>query len=80
MATRPLVRALTGMLSPRPRPSYPGLPVLHDEDEFTLESDVPLPFQLDGEYLGDRTSVAVGCRRSALTVIAPARRMRNSAE
>jgi diacylglycerol kinase family enzyme len=80
MATRPLVRALTGMLSPRPRPSYPGLPVLHDEDAFTLQSDVPLPFQLDGEYLGDRTSVAIGCLRSALTVVAPAGRVRNSAE
>jgi diacylglycerol kinase family enzyme len=80
MATRPLVRALTGMLSPRPRSSYPGLPVLHDEDAFTLECDVPLPFQLDGEYLGDRTSVAVGCLRDALTVIAPAGPVRNSAE
>jgi diacylglycerol kinase family enzyme len=80
MATRPLVRALTGMLSPRPRSSYPGLPVLHDQDAFTVESDVPLPFQLDGEYLGDRTSVAVGCLRGALTVIAPAERVRNSAE
>jgi diacylglycerol kinase family enzyme len=80
MATRPLVRALTGMLSPRPRSSYPGLPVLHDEDAFTLECDVPLPFQLDGEYLGDRTSVAVGCLRDAFTVIAPADPVRNSAE
>jgi diacylglycerol kinase family enzyme len=80
MAARPLVRALTGMLSPRPRSSYPGLPVLHDEDAFTLECDVPLPFQLDGEYLGDRTSVAVGCLRDALTVIAPAGPVRNSAE
>jgi diacylglycerol kinase family enzyme len=68
------------MLSPRPRPSYRGLPVLHDEDAFTLESDVPLPFQLDGEYLGDRTSVAIGCLRAALTVIAPPGRVRNSAE
>jgi diacylglycerol kinase family enzyme len=80
MAARPLVRALTGMLSPRPRSSYPRLPVLHDEDAFTLECDVPLPFQLDGEYLGDRTSVAVGCLRDALTVIAPAGPVRNSAE
>jgi diacylglycerol kinase family enzyme len=70
MATRSLVRALTGMLSPHPRPGYPGLPVLHDEDRFSLESDVPLPFQLDGEYLGDRTSVTFGCLRSLLEVVA----------
>lgn len=74
MATRSLVRALTGMLSPHPRAGYPGLPVLHDIDGFSLESDIPLPFQLDGEYVGDRTSVTFGCLRSALAVVAsPAR-------
>ena len=71
MATRSLVRALTGMLSPHPRAGYPGLPVLQDLDGFSLESDIPLPFQLDGEYVGDRTSVTFGCLRSALTVFAP---------
>ena len=71
MATRSLVRALTGMLSPHPRAGYPGLPVLQDIDGFSLESDIPLPFQLDGEYVGDRTSVTFGCRRSALAVVAP---------
>jgi diacylglycerol kinase family enzyme len=70
MATRALVRAITGMLSPQPRAGYPGLPVLHDEDEFAVEADVPLAFQLDGEYLGDRTSVRFGCLRGALTVVA----------
>jgi diacylglycerol kinase family enzyme len=71
MATRQLVRAFTGMLSPHPRPTYPRLPVLHDEDGFTLESDIPMAFQLDGEYLGDRTSVAIGCLRGAQPVVAP---------
>jgi len=71
MATRSLVRALTGMLSPHPRAGYPGLPVLQDLDGFSLESDIPLPFQLDGEYVGDRTSVTFGCLRSALAVFAP---------
>ena len=71
MATRSLARALTGMLAPHPRAGYPGLPVLHDVDGFTLSSDIPLPFQLDGEYVGDRTSVTFGCLRSALAVFAP---------
>jgi diacylglycerol kinase family enzyme len=71
MATRSLARALTGMLSPHPRAGYPRLPVLHDVDGFSLTSDVPLPFQLDGEYVGDRTSVTFGCLRSALDVVAP---------
>jgi diacylglycerol kinase family enzyme len=71
MATRSLVRALTGMLSPRPRAGYPGLPVLHDIDGFSVSADIPLPFQLDGEYVGDRASVTFGCRRAALAVVAP---------
>jgi diacylglycerol kinase family enzyme len=45
--------------------------VLHDVDGFTLSADIPLPFQLDGEYVGDRTSVTFGSLRSALAVVAP---------
>jgi diacylglycerol kinase family enzyme len=71
MSTRSLVRAVGGMLSPHPRTGYPGLPVLHDIDGFSLESDIPLPFQLDGEYVGDRTSVTFHCLRGALEVVAP---------
>jgi diacylglycerol kinase family enzyme len=71
MAARSLARAVTGMLSPHPRAGYPGLPVLHDLDGFSLSADIPLPFQLDGEYVGDRTSVTFGCLRSALAVVAP---------
>jgi diacylglycerol kinase family enzyme len=74
MATRSLARALTGMLSPRPRAGYPGMTLLHDVDGFTLSADIPLPFQLDGEYVGDRTSVTFGCLRSALAVVAPSGR------
>jgi diacylglycerol kinase family enzyme len=71
MATRSLARALTGMLAPHPRAGYPGLPVLHDVHGFSLSADIPLPFQLDGEYVGDRTSVTFDCLRSALEVVAP---------
>jgi len=66
-----ITRAITGMLSPRPRPTYPSFPVLHDQHRFRLESDIPLAFQLDGEYLGDRTSVAFEHLPAALTVVAP---------
>jgi len=71
MATGSLARALTGMLSPNPRAGYPRMPLLHDLERFSLSSDIPLPFQLDGEYVGDRTSVTFGCLRSALSVVAP---------
>ena len=74
MSAPAIARALTGMLSPRPRSSYPRFPVLHDQPSFVLESDVPLPFQLDGEYLGDYTRVDFRCEERALTVVAPAPR------
>ena len=75
MATRALVRAVGGMLTPHPKAGYPGLPVLHDLDGFSLESDIPLPFQLDGEYVGDRTSVTFSCLRATLAVVAAPRRV-----
>jgi diacylglycerol kinase family enzyme len=74
MATTALARALTVMLSSRPRTAgIQGFPVRHDLDHFSLESDVPLAFQLDGEYLGDHTSVVFDHLPHALTVIAPGR-------
>jgi diacylglycerol kinase family enzyme len=74
MATTALARALTAMLSSRPRSSaIPGFPVLHDLRGFTLEADVPLAFQLDGEYLGDHTSMVFEHLPDSLTVIAPVR-------
>lgn len=71
MSAPAITRALTGMLSPRPAATYPKFPVLHDERHFVLESDVPLAFQLDGEYLGDYTRIAFELEERALTVVAP---------
>ncbi|NJP66720.1 diacylglycerol/lipid kinase family protein [Streptomyces spiramenti] len=42
---------------------------LHDVSEFTLHSQVPLPFQLDGDHLGLRTSVDFTGVPHALRVI-----------
>ncbi|WP_052848274.1 diacylglycerol/lipid kinase family protein [Streptomyces avicenniae] len=42
---------------------------LHDQTDFTLQSQVPLPFQLDGDHLGLRTSVSFTGVRQALRVI-----------
>lgn len=43
---------------------------LHDVTGFTLHSQVPLPFQMDGDHLGLRTSVSFTGVRRALRVIA----------
>lgn len=42
---------------------------LHDLTRFTLHSQVPLPFQMDGDHLGLRTSVTFTGVRRALRVI-----------
>ncbi|MCF3102859.1 diacylglycerol kinase family lipid kinase [Streptomyces roseoverticillatus] len=42
---------------------------LHDQTDFTLHSQVPLPFQMDGDHLGVRTSVTFTGVRRALRVI-----------
>lgn len=43
---------------------------LHDVSDFTLHSQAPLPFQMDGDHLGVRTSVNFTGVRRALRVIA----------
>ncbi|UGY93561.1 diacylglycerol/lipid kinase family protein [Streptomyces gobiensis] len=42
---------------------------LHDLTDFTLHSQVPLPFQMDGDHLGLRTNVTFTGVRRALRVI-----------
>ncbi|MET9294733.1 diacylglycerol kinase family protein [Streptomyces sp. NPDC003077] len=42
---------------------------LHDLTDFTLHSEAPLPFQMDGDHLGVRTSVTFTGVRRALRVI-----------
>src|SRR5919197_2979503 len=71
MAPAAVAKVVGGMLSQRPRTGYPKFPVLHDERRFVLECDVPLAFQLDGEYLGDHTRIAFQSLPGALTVVAP---------
>ncbi|MDT0265623.1 diacylglycerol kinase family protein [Streptomyces sp. DSM 44915] len=55
--------------SPERGPHGRHVVALHDEPEFTLQSQVPLPFQLDGDHLGLRNSVSFTGVRRALRVI-----------
>ena len=45
---------------------------LHDVDAFDVSCDVPVPLQVDGEYLGMVERVAVRYRRDAVRVFTPA--------
>ncbi|NDL60021.1 diacylglycerol/lipid kinase family protein [Phytoactinopolyspora mesophila] len=41
---------------------------LHDQHELTLHSEQPMPVQLDGDYIGERTSVTVSSVPNAIGV------------
>ncbi|GGO49854.1 diacylglycerol kinase [Streptomyces daqingensis] len=56
--------------SPRRGPRGRHAVTLHDLMDFTLHSQAPLPFQMDGDHLGVRTSVKFTGVRRALRVIA----------
>ena len=66
-ATRYATQLLTSTPERGPRGKHAVS--LHDLTDFTLHSKAPLPFQMDGDHLGLRTSVAFTGVRRALRVI-----------
>lgn len=64
-------RYATQLLTSTPRRGPHGRHAvgLHDLTEFTLHSQAPMPFQMDGDHLGVRTSVKFTGVRRALRVI-----------
>ena len=57
LGTVSTLRHLRQILSTSARPKGRRLLGRHDLDTFTIDADVPLPLQVDGDPLGDRTSV-----------------------
>lgn len=66
-----VARYVTQLLTSTPERGPHGKHALshHDLTNFTLHSQVPLPFQMDGDHLGLRTSVTFTGVRRALRVI-----------
>ncbi|MFN2538358.1 MAG: diacylglycerol kinase family protein [Mycobacteriales bacterium] len=64
-----MLRHLTQLLARDGHPHGKRVVLLHDLPGFTLTADGPLPFQLDGEELGDRESVVLRSVPHALDVI-----------
>ncbi|MBO4206581.1 diacylglycerol/lipid kinase family protein [Micromonospora echinofusca] len=62
-------RTAAQILSRRPDPHGRHVFRLHDLDEFVLVSSRPQPFQLDGDYLGEREKVRFTSVPAALRVI-----------
>lgn len=71
LSTASVARYGTQLLtsSPERGPHGKHAVALHDLDQFTLHSKVPLPLQMDGDHLGLRTSVTFTGVRRALRVI-----------
>ncbi|WP_031083083.1 diacylglycerol/lipid kinase family protein [Streptomyces sp. NRRL WC-3549] len=71
LSTAAVTRYATQLLtsSPGKGPRGKHAASLHDLTDFTLHSKAPLPFQMDGDHLGLRTSVTFTGVRRALRVI-----------
>ena len=67
--TATVLRHLRQILSRRARPRGKHLVLLHDQPRLVLSSPVPLPFQLDGDDLGDRSRVVLTAVPDALRVV-----------
>jgi diacylglycerol kinase family enzyme len=63
------VRTVTQIASRKGDPHGKQVLKLHDQDEFTVLSSRPQPFQLDGDYLGERQKVHFVSVPEALRVI-----------
>lgn len=62
-------RTVTQILSRRPNPRGRQVLRYHDLAEFTLRASRPLAFQLDGEYLGEKSKIAFTAVPDALRVL-----------
>lgn len=69
LGTVTTLRYLRQILSSRPRLRGRQVVSLHDLSTFMLSASSPLPFQLDGDDLGERTSVTFRAVPAALDVI-----------
>ena len=67
--TLTVLRHLRQILSSNPRLRGRALVTEHDVDELVLTARHPVPLQVDGDDLGDRTRVVMRAVRGALQVV-----------
>lgn len=67
--TLAVMRHAAQILVKDPRPRGKRVVLLHDLPSLTLAANMPLPFQLDGDDLGDRTEVVLTAVPDALQVM-----------
>ncbi|MGZ6825832.1 MAG: diacylglycerol kinase family lipid kinase, partial [Mycobacteriales bacterium] len=66
---RTVLRHLGQILAKDPHPRGRRVVALHDLPELVLRADLPLPFQLDGDDVGDREVVRLRAVPRALDVV-----------
>lgn len=64
-----LTRGFAQIARPGTSPHGRSVTVLHDQQRFTLSSDYPVPLQVDGDYLGERSSVEFSAHPDAIRVV-----------
>lgn len=69
LRTVPVLRSLRQVLSEQPRLGGRSVVQVHDAAEIVLSAARPLPLQIDGEDLGDRTRVVLRARPHALQIV-----------
>ena len=70
LGTLRTLRHLAQVLAAEPQPHGSRVLSVHDADELVLRALRPLPLQLDGEDVGDRSSVVLRSVPRALRVVA----------
>jgi diacylglycerol kinase family enzyme len=63
-----LARGFAQIVRPDSHPHGRSVTVLHDVTRFTVAADYPVPFQIDGDYLGERSSVDFSAHPGAISV------------
>jgi diacylglycerol kinase family enzyme len=72
LRARLLPQAARWVLAGSGQTRSPHVLYVHDADEISIECDVPMPLQADGEDLGDVTEAHFQAERGALEVLVPA--------
>ena len=69
MSAARLLRAVSRAFGPADHADAPGLTALHDVDSVQLTASRAVPVMVDGDYIGERTSLTLRYRPNAIQVL-----------
>lgn len=71
MSAAGVLFSMVRLAARRPRIGRRGAHVVHDLDGLVIRADEPLPFQVDGDYLGERDKVVFSSALAAVRAVVP---------